>query len=197
MVFILSRMVELVFIYFLWKIVFLFKKISKKTLWIFGVIFFVYLAIGFFNYPQTIASMEIDNFGNYSRAIRFLPAYWQSCLYRCFLRWKHDGYSICVRNFLFSMSDVCIRYWLRFWKNRDLFSETEAKYLLLFLFLLPESYFLAFNAYRNDIYTSLCFACLAFGYLKYLRGEREKLNLMSELGFILLTLDYWYENGSI
>lgn len=202
MVFILSRIVELVFIYLLWKIVFLFKKISKKTLWIFGVIFFVYLAIGFFNYPQTFASMEIDNFGNYSRAIRFLPTYWQSVYTGVFYAGSMMAIPSAFGIFFFQCLMFVSAIGYVFEKTEIYFPKRKAKYLLLFLFLLPESYFLAFNAYRNNIYTSLCifyFARLAFGYLKYRRGEQEKLNLFSEIGFILLTciVIIWRSEGII
>ena len=155
-VYVLSLVFCFLIIFGFWKIVFsvLQKKYSKADCIILGMILVVGLLFGLIMYPDSFG-LEIDNYTNFLMARRFQPTYWQSIYTGAF-------YGGCLMVLPHPIA-VFLVQWTFFWAVvgyiytgiGQLFGNSICKYVALLLFLLPESYYLSYNAYRNNYYTIL------------------------------------------
>lgn len=163
MVYILSKFFAGLMIMLLWKLIFyiLKRKICRPKFFLFGIIFLVGVILGFIFFPSTFA-LEVDNYANYYAAINFLPTYWHS-LYTggiyagCMMVIPHP-FSIFLFQWLFFVIVIAYMYS----KIEQRFERKRYKYLALAFFILPETYYIVFNAYRNNFYTILCLFYLTY-----------------------------------
>lgn len=166
LVYLLSRIFCFLIIMGLWKIVFFVahRNVSRSDMIILGSIFMLGLIIGIILYP-TCFGLEIDNYTNYLMVRRFQPTYWQSI-------YTGSLYGGCLMVIPHPIALFLVQ-WTIFWSVvsyiylgiEKLFDNVICKYITLLLFLFPESYYLTFNAYRNNYYTVLVLlyiSCLFF-----------------------------------
>lgn len=196
-VYILSKICAAIIIILLWKLIFgvINRRITKSIVILFGVIYLLGLIVGLFLYP-TYFSLSIDNFTNYAMAIRFLPTYWQSV----YTGVVYGGCMMIIPHpfgiFAFQwMAFVAVVAYVYAGVER-LFSGKNVKYLTLLLFLLPETYYMVFDAYRNNYYAMLCL--FYFAYLIFTLRDREKQCKTGEMVAISLLsafLMVWRSEG--
>lgn len=155
-VYIVSRIIGFFIIKLIWHIVFCVKKkeISLADKWMLGIIFMIGLAVGILMFPGMF-SLGYDSYTNYLFARRFLPTYWHSIytgmLYcACLMVIPHPA-ALFIFQWLFFWSAVSYFYLV----VRRTYGNSRTVYIPLLLFLLPESYYLTFNSYRNNYYTIL------------------------------------------
>ena len=189
--YLLSKVFCLVIIFLLWKaILYIFgKNIETSDVIILGIIYGVVLFTGIVLFPETIG-IEIDNYANYSMAIRFLPTYWQG-IYTGIL------YAGCLMIIPHPISLFVIQWTLFFLTVSFIYINVKRiypvgclKYVPLLVFLLPESYYLAFNPYRNNYYTILVLFYFSSLYFKIREKKYEKWKVWDFIIFsiILLTM---------
>jgi len=153
----LSKIFAVILIVMLWKLIFAIvdKQIKKNMIKMFGTILVIGLIAGLYSYPSTFG-LEIDNFSNYLMAIRFVPTYWQSiytgAFYAgCMMVLPHPIALFIIQWTLFVATVAYIYNGVS-----NLTNGSRVKYFSLLLFVLPETYYIVFNAYRNNYYTILC-----------------------------------------
>lgn len=198
MTYIISKLFCLVIILLLWKAIFYIFEVDKTAdFYMLGVFFFVVLIAGIIMYPDLFGSMEMDNYTNYSMAIRFIPTYWQGVytgtLYAgCLMTIPHP-ISIFIIQWFFFFSTVCYIYL----NTKKLYSVGLFKYSPLIIFLLPESYFLTFNAYRNNFYTILLMFYIAYLFFHIKEKPIKDADLTSMIGFSFISafLMVWRSEG--
>ena len=152
----LSRIFCFLIILGFWRIVFfvLRKKVRTPDLIILGSIWLLVLLAGIFLFPDSFGS-EIDNYTNFLMARRFQPTYWQSVYTGAF-------YGGCLMVIPHPFGIFLIQ-WTFFWSVISyiylgigrLSGNSSIRYIVLLFFLLPEAYNIAFNPYRNNLYTVL------------------------------------------
>lgn len=156
LVYFFSKICAGIIIWLLWKLIFaVFEhKISKNVTRIFGTIYLIGLIEGLCSFP-TIFGLEIDNYTIFSNAIRFLPTYWHSVytgvVYAGAMMALPHPFSIFIFQWMAFVVVVAYIY-----SHIEQWKDGKIKYILLILFLLPESYYIVNNAYRNNFYTILC-----------------------------------------
>lgn len=196
-VYVLSKLCAALIIVLFWKMIFGMakKKISPSTSILFGVIFMVGLVIGIFYYPSNF-SLAIDNYVNYAMAIRFIPTYWQfiftGAVYAGSMMVVPHPIGIFVFQWMAFVGVVGYIYtkvevWLK---------GSSIKYATLAFFLLPETYYIIFDAYRNNYYTMLCM--FYFAYLFFTARREEKKNSLVEMLVIAVVsafLMVWRSEG--
>ena len=197
LVYLVSRIFCFLIIYGFWEIVFfvMHRNVNKSDMIILGSIFIIGLLFGIILYP-TCFGLEIDNYTNYLMVRRFQPTYWQSiytgALYAgCFMVVPHP-----IALFL--------GQWTLFWAVVSyiylgighLFDNAVCKYITLLLFLFPESYYLTFNAYRNNYYTVLVLLYISKLYFD-IKSDKTEINVKYIVIFSLYTafLMVWRSEG--
>ncbi|WP_028234368.1 hypothetical protein [Pseudobutyrivibrio sp. MD2005] len=196
MVYILSKICSIVIIVLLWKLIFLIKekRIRKDVIKCFGSIFLVGLIIGVIVFPDNFG-MEVDNYGVYALAIRFLPTYWHSIytgiIYAGCLMVLPNPISIFIFQWLLLIVVIAYIY------NgiSELTNGNSIKYIPLVLLLVPETYELVFNAYRNNYYTIICmfYFSYIFFYFQNKKGNRINISIIFLSCFIMI----WRTEGII
>ncbi|WP_028242282.1 hypothetical protein [Pseudobutyrivibrio ruminis] len=172
LVYLLSRLFCFFIILGWWKIIFfiLHGNVNKSDMFILGSILLLGIVCGVILYPQ-FWGIEIDNYTNYLMAIRFQPTYWQSvytgALYGGCLMVVPHPIAVFIVQWFFFWSVVSYIY-LGIEKTCN---NEDFKYISLLFFLLPESYHLTFNAYRNNFYTVLILLYISFIYFSVKKGE--------------------------
>ncbi len=187
LVYLLSRIFCFVIIFSFWKIVFFVmkKKASRSDIIILGSILVIVLLVGLILYP-TFSGIDLDNYTNYLMARRFQPTYWQS-IYTGAL------YGGCLMVIPHPIA-IFIVQWIFFWSvisyiyinMGNLITNSSWKYFSLLLFLLPESYYLAFNAYRNNFYTILILLYISNLYFCF-KNKVNKISIKNIIKFSALT----------
>lgn len=163
MTYVLSKAFAFIIIILLWKLIFqiIDKRIDVGTLKLFGSFFIVGLLVGVFLFPDIIFG-EIDNYATFALAIRFLPYYWHSIftstLYAgCMMIIPHP-IAIFIVQWAFVIFVIAYIY-----KGiSEITNGSKIKYAVFIFFILPDTYELVFNAYRNNYYTLLCLWYFAF-----------------------------------
>lgn len=187
LVYLLSRIFCFVIIFSFWKIVFFVmkKKSSRSDIIILGSILVIVLLVGLILYP-TFFGIESDNYTNYLMARRFQPTYWQSiytgALYGGCLMVIPHPIAIFIVQWIFFWSVVSYIYI----NMGNLIKNSSWKYCSLLIFLLPESYYLAFNAYRNNFYTVLILFYISDLYFCF-KIKISKINIKNIIKFSALT----------
>lgn len=196
--YLLSKVFCLVIIFLLWKaILYIFgKNIETSDVIILGIIYGVVLFTGIVLFPETIG-IEIDNYANYSMAIRFLPTYWQG-IYTGIL------YAGCLMIIPHPISLFVIQWTLFFLTVSFIYINVKRiypvgclKYVPLLVFLLPESYYLAFNPYRNNYYTILVLFYFSSLYFKIREKKYENWKVWDFIIFSIITafIMVWRSEG--
>lgn len=197
LVYLLSRIFCFLIIFGFWKIVFFVmkKKASRSDIIILGSILIIVLLVGLILYPN-IFGMDLDNYTNYLMARRFQPTYWQS-IYTGAL------YGGCLMVIPHPIA-IFIVQWIFFWSvisyiyinMGNLIKNSSWKYCSLLLFLLPESYFLTFSAYRNNFYTVLILFYISQIYFCF-KNKISKINIKNIIKFSALTafIMVWRSEG--
>lgn len=196
MVYCLSKVMALVLILLLWKIFFYIVdgKCKKDVLIIFGAIFLVGMIIGIISFPEMFG-LEVDNYGNFSKALRFQPNYWQS-IYTSIV---YAGSMMVIPHpfgiFCIQWTGYVLALAYLYTGVDRIFKGTKWKYAIPVLLVLPESYFVMQNAYRNDYYTILCL--FYFGYLYFALVEKRDHSFGEMLSIALLSgfLMVWRSEG--
>lgn len=177
----LSKILAGILIVLFWKILFqiLEKKYQKSMLCLFGSIFLIGVVIGALSYPETFG-IEIDNYSNYSKAIRFLPNYWQSIytgiVYTASMMVIPHPCGIFLVQWTAYVAVLAYIY-----QGIDrIYHGTRWKYAVVFFLFLPESYYVMLNAYRNDYYTILCLFYIAYLFFALVeKREHSQLEMCS------------------
>lgn len=179
-VYILSKICAGIIIWLLWRLIFgvIKRKIAIKPVIVFGIIFLIGVAIGVFYYPNMM-SISIDNYTNYSMAIRFLPTYWQSiytgAVYAGSMMVFPHPFGIYLFQWMAFVATIAYIYE----GLERVFAGRNFKYFSLILFFLPETFYVVFDAYRNNYYAILCL--FYFAYLIFTLRNKEKQFYMSEM----------------
>ncbi|MCR5575426.1 MAG: hypothetical protein K6F56_00265 [Oscillospiraceae bacterium] len=181
----------------LWRLIFFAAKrtVSKSDRIVLGCILLVGLLFGLVLYPSFFG-WEYDNYSNFLMARRFIPTYWHGMytgvLYAgCLAVLPHP-----IALFLFQ--------WLSFWAVVSylylgigrLYGNGIRKYLVLLLFLLPESYYVTYNPYRNNMYTIL--VLFYFSYLYFSAKRADGIAGLKEILFFSLLTSFvmvWRSEG--
>ena len=196
-VYILSKICACIIIWLFWKLVFGVIKgaVDKKPVILFGIIFLIGVAMGVFYYPNMM-SISIDNYTNYSMAIRFLPTYWQSiytgAIYAGSMMVFPHPFGIFFFQWMAFVATVAYIY-VGFEK---IFLGRNFKYVSLVLFFLPETFYVIFDAYRNNYYTILCL--FYFSYLIFTLRNKEKqfhMNEMIPMAIVSAFIMVWRSEG--
>lgn len=197
LVFILSRIFCFLIILGLWKLIFYVVNgnVARSDLVILGSILLIGVLFGVILYP-TCFGLEIDNYWNFLMARRFQPTYWQSiytgALYGgCFMVIPHP-----IALFLVQ--------WTFFWSVvsyiylgiERLYDKGVYKYITLLFFLFPESYYLAFNAYRNNYYTVMILLYISYLYFA-IKNDKKQIGNVQIAIFSIYTafLMVWRSEG--
>lgn len=174
LVYVLSRVFSLLIILGLWRLFFYVtkKNVSRNDCFILGSILVIGLLFVIVCYP-TFWKIEIDNYTNFFMARRFQPTYWNGiytgALYAgCFMIFPHP-------------ITLNIFQWVFFWFAvsyiylgiGELYGNIIWKYLILLLFVLPEAFFLTFDAYRNNFYTILLLVYISYIFFCIKRAELD------------------------
>lgn len=197
MTYILSKAGAFILIWLLWKGIFytFSKRSSKSTSILFVSIFLVGVVIGLAIYPNMF-SMALDNYLTYAQAIRFLPTYWQSiytgAVYAACMMVLPHPFAI----FLFQwMAYVSVVFYV-YTNVEECFNNKNVKYITLLLFVLPETYDVVFDAYRNNFYAMLCM--FYFSYLFFSFRKKNKAFSTSEMVILMMLsafLAVWRSEG--
>ncbi|MBO6129211.1 MAG: hypothetical protein J6P79_09985 [Pseudobutyrivibrio sp.] len=170
--YILSKLVAVIIILLVWKLVFCLidRKISKEIIRLFGIIYLVGLLVGVFLYPA-IFGLEVDNYANYALAVRFLPTYWHSiftgAVYAgCMMVIPHP-----IAIFLVQWSCFVATIAFIYKGVNDITGGSKAKYGSLLFFVMPWTYEVVCDAYRNDYYTILCLFYFSFIFFAFKSGK--------------------------
>lgn len=172
--YIISKIFAGIIIFLLWKMIFgvVNGRIPKSCVILFGVIYLIGLVVGWFFFPDMF-SLAIDNYTTYSQSIRFLPTYWQSIytggLYAGFMMIVPHPFAIFAFQWLAFVAVVAYIYC----KVDGWLAGSGAKYLVLLFFVLPETYDLVFDAYRNNYYAMLCMFYFAYLFFAARKGEKK------------------------
>lgn len=162
-IYILSKVICFALVAFLWYLLFyVVKKIEKKILIPIVLVFAIGLIIGIITYPDNYMD-DIDNYTNYLYAVRLIPTYWQHVFTGAF-------YAGCCMTFPHPVSIVVIQ-WSLFVSTLGYIMQKINNcfggklYLLpLILLLLPDTFFIAYDPYRNNLYTILTVFYFSFLY---------------------------------
>ncbi len=196
--YLISKAFACIIIILLWKLIFeiINKKISLRIMGVFGAIFVIGLLIGLVVYPD-LFGMEVDNYENFGMAIRFLPTYWHSiytgALYAgCMMTIPHP-----VSIFLFQwLLFIVITAYIYIGIN-SLNLEKGFKNILFLIFLIPESYELIFNAYRNNYYTLICVFYFSFLFFAYIGKKTIRKATLIEMTILSAFIMVWRSEGVI
>lgn len=196
-VYALSKIGAGIIICLLWKLIFTIIKRQdfRQSIKMFIVIFGAGIIAGLFLYPDIIG-FEFDNYIYYSMAIRFLPTYWTTI-------YSGGIYAACMMVFPHPFS-IFVFQWLAFvaviayiYLQMEKMSDTEKyKYVVMLLFIMPESYYIIFNPYRNCMYTILCL--FYFAYLFFISRNREKeftIKEMAAMAILSAFIMVWRSEG--
>lgn len=201
MTYVLSRILCFLILFLICRCIFyLFenKKNIRRSVFVTGtVIYLTGLAAGIFLYPEVFGPVYsgIDNYTNYAMAVRFVPTYWQS-IYTGAL------YAACIMIIPHPLSIILIEWTLFFsvtaymyFNLEKLYPDTWVRFFPLLFLLIPEAYYLAFDAYRNNYYTLLLLFYVSFMYFKI--SSKEAFSLGDNIVFILCTafLMVWRSEG--
>lgn len=198
LVWLLSRIFSLLIIWVIWKAIFYVwdGNVRKNDIVILGTIFLIGSTIAVFLYPDSLG-MEIDNYANYLMAIRFRPTYWQSI---------YTG-ALYAGSMMVLPHPIAISFvqWVLFWETisyiflniRKFCDNTMLEYLPLVLFILPESYMIAYNSYRNDYYTILLLFYISYSFFAI--EEQKNKKIPTNITFAALTsfVMVWRKEGII
>jgi len=172
--YIISKVFAGILIFLLWKMIFgvVNGKIPKSCVILFGAIYLIGLVVGVFIFPDMF-SLAIDNYTTYSMSIRFLPTYWQSiytgALYAGFMMIFPHPFAIFAFQWMAFVAVVAYIYC----KVDGWLAGSGAKYLVLILFVLPETYDCVFDAYRNNYYAMLCLFYFTYLFFAARKGEKK------------------------
>lgn len=197
LVYLLSKLCAGIIIVLFWRMVFgiIKKRIPGKTAVLFGFIFLIGVAIGWCQYPNMF-SLAIDNYTTYAQAIRFVPTYWQSVytgvVYAGSMMVVPHPFAIYLFQWLLFVGVVGYIY------NgvEKTFESKNLKYFTLLLFFLPESYYLVFDAYRNNYFAMLCMFYFAYIFFS-LRSQDVAMDTKELVGvsFLSAFIAVWRSEG--
>lgn len=172
--YVLSKAFALLFICLIWKLIFYVERNAKrnKSLRWFAVAFATGAAFLLFLWPN-VFYYSVDNYVTYSYAIRLYPEYWHNA-------YSSVIYTACLMVIPHPFS-ICLLQWLLFvfqlgyaWNGLGRADATnkKAKYLLILLLLVPETFVLISDPYRTEQYALTCMAYL-FTILIDVIGRKE------------------------
>ena len=196
-VYLLSSVFCFLIIFAFWKLIFFIVKgrVDRRDVIILGVIFGIGLFCGFILYPSNFG-LEIDNYTNYLMARRFQPTYWQSiytgALYGGCLMVIPHPIALFVVQWGFFWSVVSYIYL----GIKKVSGDKSIQYISLLLFLLPESYFLTFNTYRNNYYAVLILLYISYIYFS-IKDNARAIGVKKKFLFLLCTafIMVWRSEG--
>ncbi len=179
-VYILSKLVAAIIIWLMWKFVFdvIKGKIDKNPLILFGIIFVIGVVVGAF-YTPAMTAAPIDDYTTYSMSIRFLPTYWQSIYTGVAYAGSMMVFPHPFGLFLFKWMAFTATIMYIYVGMEKTFVGKNYKYAALIFFLLPESYSIVFEYYRNNYYAILCL--FYFAYIVFTLRNKEKEFKMTEM----------------
>ena len=194
----LTKFFALIIIFSAWNIIFYLIRNRHTKSWISIAIpiFIIGLIIVFINLPESF-SYEVDNFINYSYAIRYLPHYWHhiftSCFYGACLTFIPNQFSIGIVQWI-----IFISVFFYFYDFLVYHKQTNKKLikLLYAIFLFPDTYMIILNPYRNCLYAiiSSLFFILIFKTAKIKEFSFKRFGIIFSLG-ILVAL--WRSEGIV
>ena len=202
-VYVLTKLICFILIWMFCKIILsaieLRKSDSHDVIRVLCLVYVGGLLTGFILYPEVFGAIYagIDNYSNYAMAIRFIPTYWQSiytgALYAASLMVIPHPISVLIVQWTMcvaAVAYVCVNL-------EKLYPGSRIRYLPLFLLVLPEAYYLAFDPYRNNYFTVLLIFYISFLYFK--SRSVDVFSLEDNIVFILGTafLMVWRSEGII
>ena len=179
----LSKLLAVIIIYLFWKCIFyVADNFGKAEIKIFFGVFLLGLFLVFICWPVSFG-YEIDNYWNFMHVLALKPYYWHSvytgCLYAACMMVLPLKVSIAVFQWL---CFVCLLYYAFKTVRKN---NRYMAWLVFTVFLLPETYYLIVNPYRNNYYCMLALFYVIL--IQNIRMEKKSLSLMGWVGFLLLS----------
>lgn len=187
MVYVLSRFISFLIIMLIWRIFFIAfdRDVSRADKCILGLIFCLGLIMGIIMYPGMFG-LGYDSYTNYLFARRFLPTYWHSiytgALYSACLMVIPHPIALFVFQWLFLFGTVSYFYLA----VKKVYGNERIEYVSLLLLMLPESYYLMFNTYRNNYFTILVIFYIAYLF-RAVKLKEYRDSWINILGFAVLS----------
>ncbi|MCF0129860.1 MAG: hypothetical protein HUJ70_14850, partial [Pseudobutyrivibrio sp.] len=193
--FLLTQMWAVLLILGLWYIVnkVFSGRINRKHLILFAVLFAIFFVLAVINYPDCFG-IEIDNYVTYSKAIRYYPFYWHQALTSAF-------YGGCLYVLPHPFAVTLIQFGSFVGVVVYIFGELEAnyggkiKYAAFLFLLLPDVRQLAFNPYRNCLYTILTLGLLSFVFFRIKKNEFLRIPQLAVLAVLCAIVCKWRSEG--
>lgn len=184
----ISKIISIVLIFLIWKLVFAIidKKIRKKTLIIFGILFIICAAINVLEWPESIiGDGASDNVIAYYYSLRFIPYYWQSiftgCLYSACFMVAPTAFALPVLQPLALSCVMGYAYTVIEKYTEETGRLKWTKYLVLTLILLPQFYDMMSNPWRCCLYTIIVILFFTMIIDAVINGKGEAVTDKSEI----------------
>ena len=195
--FLCSKLCGALLIFLFWSAVFALvrRRIPKRALVAFALLALPCLYVVAVRW-SALYGYEADNALVYYYAIRYLPYAWHhlytGCLYAgAFMLFPHPAALALVQSMAFCA--VCAYLYLRLVRSFG----RRAGLLVLWLVLLPESFFVAFNPYRNDFYAILCLWAAGILLLDWVDGVRRGTPFLVGMAAVFSLLAVWRSEGAL
>jgi len=196
---ILSKILGGVIIIFLWQLVPLVLNNwkEKKAYFIpFFIITGLYMTVAVVTYPR-VWEWNLDNYVDYSMAIRYMPDYWQ-------YYFTNIVYSASLQVFPHPLSLTFVECMgfsgalgYLYGNMKESFPESKWRYLTWSIILFPTAAVVAIFPYRNSFYMIVCLWTLTFITFEYIK--KASLTLKKTIIYLLLAviLSGWRSEGII
>lgn len=190
--FLVSKLAGCILIFFVWHVL---EDIVARKRKMLAVLLVAAVVLAFATYPYNYL-MEEDNLILYVESICYYPDYWQSYLTgvfynACLMVFRHSLMIPVVQNCLFVGG-----IWYLGEKVKERWGKRVAwvPYLLL---LLPESFEIGLNPYRNDIYAVFCIWLFSFVFFDWSRDRKPSWRKKTGVVALMSLLVVWRGEGVI
>ena len=191
----LSLLFSFIIIFLVWNLIWkLFnKEVKIKHTVLFGLIFVLGAILILLLFPGAFHS-EVDNFITFFYSKRFMPFYWHhiftSCLYGACLMFFPHPITIQLLQWLAFLCAVAYVYINL--ENR--FTVKWIKYVAFIFFVLPDSFWVVTNPYRNCMYTILCMFLFSYACFSILdmNAQRKTIIILALMSIFVAT---WRSEG--
>ena len=194
MAYFFSEFFAILFIYLFWKLFFYAINHFRKSYVVFLILFIAGLVLLLLSWPAVFARSN-DNFITYSCAVRLTPDYWHSA-YSSFI------YAGCL---LFFPADFMITivqwaffvFMLAYFYYRIENVAPKLKYLVFFIFLLPDTLLIIMDSYRICQYTILILIYVALTMIDVIEKKNRIFREYVAIAALGAFLAVWRNEGII
>ena len=193
--YILTIITASVIIVMLWKLLFTIINDFKKSYILFGILYIAGLIFVILSFPYNFTSGSADNFITYACAIHLTPDYWHNA-------YSSIIYGACMMVLPGAMAVSIIQWSFFLYVVAYIYHRVEAicplripKYLVLLIFLLPNTPFIIHDAYRIFQYTILMLLYVSIIVFDLIEKRIRPLNEMITIAVLGAFLSVWRSEG--